>query len=154
MNVPYDKIQGVDQGALPHEIQDYITTESGRSGEVSILVVQEYYLLGAQIYIGLRNYDRASLFLELVLSTPGAGNPVNSFMVEAYKKLILVNLVWRGRPPSLSHIVEAPVQRTLNQIAKVYEVLSECFKSRNLAKFDAEITTAGALFQEALAEVR
>ena len=92
--------------------------------------------------------DRASLFLELVLSTPGAGNPVNSFMVEAYKKLILVNLVWRGRPPALSHIVEAPVQRTLNQLAKVYEVLYECFKSRNLAKFDAEIDAAATVLSD------
>ncbi|KAF2152632.1 hypothetical protein K461DRAFT_150332 [Myriangium duriaei CBS 260.36] len=150
LSFPYDEIQGVDKRLLCDTLpgSNYITTRSGISADLTTLVVQEYYLLGAQIYIGLRSYERASLFLELVLSTPGLGQPVNAFMVEAYKKLILVNLVALGKSPELAQIVEQPVIRALSQTSKPYEVLVDSFKNRNLAKFYAEVDTAGSLWSD------
>ncbi|GAM85556.1 hypothetical protein ANO11243_035630 [Dothideomycetidae sp. 11243] len=151
LNFPYDEVQGVDSRRLCEDSKgcDYITTHSGISGEVTTLLVQEYYLLGAQVYIGLREYARATLFLELVLSTPGVGAPLNAFMIEAYKKLVLVSLVSRGQSPNMSRLVtDQSAERTLSQTAKAYEVLSDTFKQRKLEKFHAEVDVAGSLWSD------
>lgn len=150
LSFPYDEISGVDDRLLcdTSHGQDYITIASGISGDMTVLTVQEYYLLGAQVYIGQRNFDRASLFLEFVLSTPSYSFAVSALMVEAYKKLILVNLVSHGQAPQVSQIVETAISRTLSQSSKPYEILAEAFRARNLAKFHAEVDAAGSCWQD------
>lgn len=61
------------------------------------------------IYIGLRDWERALLFLEIVIASP-AVNTTSFIQVEAYKKWVLVSLLLKGRvslpsPPKSNNII-------------------------------------------------
>ena len=126
----------------------YITKGSGISGALAAVDVQEYYLLGAYVYIGLRMHDRARLFLELVLATPSQGHAVDFFMVEAYKKLLLLGLLAQGRSFKSSQTVDQSSLRTIQNLSKHYSVLVEAFQNRDLQKFYAEMDVAMDLYHE------
>lgn len=68
---------------------EYINQSSGHSGKVTLADLQEYYILGAIAYLGLRKFKKAQELLEYVLVVPSA-NSANGPMLEAYKKWVLV----------------------------------------------------------------
>lgn len=53
------------------------------------------------IYIGLRDWERALLFLEIVIASPTI-NTTSIIQVEAYKKWVLVSLLLKGHVSLLS----------------------------------------------------
>ena len=55
----------------------------------------EYFLYGAMLYMGLKMWERALLFLEIVIMAP-TNNIASMIMVEAYKKWVLVGLLCTG----------------------------------------------------------
>ena len=81
---------------------NYITTRSGHSEKITISDVQEYFLLGAMAYLGVRKYKQALHFLEHILVSPAA-NIASGFMLEAYKKWILVTYLADGAVRTVSH---------------------------------------------------
>jgi len=142
-NFPMDHIKGVDEREMcaPHESSaTYITRSSAISADVSVYDVQEYYLLGAHVYIGLGQWHRARLFLELVLVTP-ASQVATPLMVEAYKKLVLLTLLTTGRPFSSHRVVDQHISKTMSALSKPYETLADVFKNRDLRRFMAEVDT-------------
>ena len=54
-----------------------------------------YFLYGGMIYLGLKDWQRALLFLEVVIVAP-TGNAASMIQVEAYKKWVLVGLLLKG----------------------------------------------------------
>lgn len=74
----------------------WITSRSSHSDKIEISHVQEYFLLGAMIYIGLEKYPQARLFLEHVLTSPTQG-VASGMMVEAYRKWLLVGCLIEGK---------------------------------------------------------
>ncbi|KAF2227736.1 hypothetical protein BDZ85DRAFT_292799 [Elsinoe ampelina] len=144
----YPEIDARPACADHHNSCGYITKKSDISGDVTALMVQEYFLLGAQVYIGLRNYERAKTFLELVIATPTLNQAVDMYMLEAYRKLLLVGLVADGVPVPCSHIFEQGSVRIAESAAKPYQGLVEAFKNRDLAKFHAEVDEAGLSWVE------
>ena len=70
---------------------EYITLQSRHSDPVSLQAIQEYYVLGAGAYIGVRQYKRARGFLEHVLAVPSNGGAASGLMLEAYKKWVILN---------------------------------------------------------------
>ena len=48
------------------------------------------------IYIGLRNWERAQSFFDIVVSCPTL-NAISKIQVEAFKKLVLVTLLATGK---------------------------------------------------------
>ena len=68
----------------------------GFSDPIELSYIQEYYLTGAIIYMQLKDWQRAILFLEQVLSTPTVSNPTG-MMVEAYRKWVLLNILVNGK---------------------------------------------------------
>lgn len=69
---------------------EFVHQKSGHSDKISLTDVQEYYVLGAMAYIGVRQFKEAQHFLEHVLVVP-ANNVANGLMLEAYKKWVLVS---------------------------------------------------------------
>lgn len=69
---------------------------SGLTGMYDATDILRYYLLGAMAYIGLRDWIRASFYLEFVLSMP-TNNTATGIMLEAYKKWVLVGLLIDGK---------------------------------------------------------
>ena len=66
------------------------------SGTLKYQDYLEYFLYGAMIYMGLKEWRRAQLFLESAMVAPVAHN-ASKIQVEAYKKWILVNLLDKGK---------------------------------------------------------
>ncbi len=74
----------------------FITTSSGLSEKLEYQDHLKYFLFGAMIYIGLKDWERALLFLDIVISSPTV-NSTSMIQVEAYKKWVLVSLLLRGQ---------------------------------------------------------
>jgi COP9 signalosome complex subunit 3 len=75
---------------------EYIHQTSGHSDKISVADVQEYYVLGAMAYLGVRQFKKAQHFLEHVLIVPASG-VANGLMLEAYKKWVLVSCLMEGK---------------------------------------------------------
>ncbi|CAC9884997.1 unnamed protein product [Aureobasidium pullulans] len=155
-NFPSDPQKHVDD-RLPCAYHDlsatFITKSSNISASLTASDVHEYYLLGAHIYIGLRRYNRARLFLELVLSSP-TQNVATPIMVEAYKKSILVSLLSTGSLTFTKGLVNTQMIKTYSSLAKPYEVLADVFKKRDVLRLDAEIAAAAAVWDDVAESLR
>jgi COP9 signalosome complex subunit 3 len=145
---------------------EYIHQGSGHSDKVVLADVQEYYLLGAMAYLGLRQFKKAQQFLEHVLIVPAA-NIANGLMLEAYKKWVLVNCLVNFAVGRAHHVGNdmsdftqgGAIPRTVNinaikqvrSASKAYEAVAEAYTQLgNLPKLKAQIK-AGT---ETWAEVR
>lgn len=74
----------------------FITDSSGFSKDLTYRDHLQFYLYSAMIYMAVKQWDRASHCLNIVVSSPTA-NSVSKIMVEAYKKWMLVNLLGHGK---------------------------------------------------------
>lgn len=74
----------------------FITARSGLSAPLTWRDQSRYFLYGGMIYMALKEWNKASHFLELVMSMPSLG-PISMIMVEAYKKWVLVGLIEAGK---------------------------------------------------------
>lgn len=73
----------------------FVTPDSGLSAKLDYRDHLQYFLFGAMIYMGLRQWKRALSFLEAVLITPVTNN-ASKIQVEAYRQWVLVNLLHKG----------------------------------------------------------
>lgn len=122
-----------------HEFSNaYITSKSGFSHKIHPEFVLEYYLLGAHVYIGRRNWKRARLFLEYVILYPSIHHATSALQIEAYKKWILVGLLAEGHPFSYPRTADQQVMKVFKSLAKSYEALADSFEKRDRNKFQAE----------------
>ncbi|GJJ10308.1 hypothetical protein Clacol_004534 [Clathrus columnatus] len=99
--------------ALPI-LQFSISEIDTRLSPLSYHDVLNYHYIGALALLGLRNYQLASKYLELVVSAPTQSHP-SALQLEALKKLTIVRLILYGatRPlprysnPNLSRLIKS-----------------------------------------------
>ena len=92
-----DKISSLPLPCSHHETSStYITTNSGLSEKLTYKDHLRYFLYGAMLYLGVKKWERALLFLEIVIMSP-TYNTASMIQVEAYKKWVLVSLLLEGR---------------------------------------------------------
>ncbi|KAF2402305.1 hypothetical protein EJ06DRAFT_507035 [Trichodelitschia bisporula] len=122
-----------------HDSSGYITLQSGLTAPITVSDVQDYYSMGALIYIGLHQWYEAAMFLEHVLATPSQG-AVSGLMVEAYQRWVLISCIYYGEAKELSTKLYQPnLIRTLKACSKAYDHLAEVVQSRNASRLQAEI---------------
>lgn len=73
----------------------YTIPESGLSAKLEYRDHLIYFLYGAMIFMGLKKWKRALHFLEIVIMSPVVNN-VSRIQVDAYKKWVLVSLLYKG----------------------------------------------------------
>jgi COP9 signalosome complex subunit 3 len=127
---------------------EYIYQGSGHTEKVTLTDLQEYYVLGAMAYLGVRQFKKAQQLLEHVLVAP-SNNVANGLMLEAYKKWVLVNCLVDSIESAASKKPQSRiVPRTANQNAlkqvksasKAYEALAEAYSLLgSLPKLKAQI---------------
>lgn len=127
---------------------NFIIENSGFAGKIKLEHVLEYYLLGAHVYIGVRNYSRARLFLEYLLLTPSPAHACSAFQMEAYKKWILLGLLTEGRRFPLPRTNDQQVLKSIRATSKAYEALAEDFEKRDYRKFGAEASLGFEVWQD------
>ncbi|MCJ1321225.1 hypothetical protein MMC15_006569 [Xylographa vitiligo] len=116
----------------------FITTSSGLSDKLAYRDYLMYFLYGGMIYLGLKDWTRALLFLEVVIMAP-TGNVASMIQVEAYKKWVLVGLLLKGMPMAMPKTTNSYAARTFRAIAKPYDTLADAFKEGNGEKLYAEV---------------
>ncbi|KAF2477928.1 uncharacterized protein BDR25DRAFT_275470 [Lindgomyces ingoldianus] len=118
---------------------EYIHLKSGHTEKITVTDVQEYYMLGALAYIGLRQFKKAMEFLEHVLVVPSQGL-ANGLMLEAYKKWVLVSCLAKGSVPPTPRTANGQGIKYIRAASKAYEALAEAFtQTNNLPKLKAQI---------------
>ncbi|UJO21713.1 COP9 signalosome complex subunit 3 [Fulvia fulva] len=148
---PQKAVKGAPDELLSdeHELSNaYITYNSKFSQPISTEYVLEYYLLGAHIYIGMRNFHRARLFLEHVILSPTQQHAVSALQVEAYKKWVLIGLLAQGRAYPAPKTVDPSVYKSIQVLAKPYDALSDDFDKRDYKKWNAEVEVAANIWQD------
>lgn len=129
---------------------EYIHRLSGHSDKVTSQDLQEYYVLGAMAYLGLRRFTKALHFLEHVLIMPSV-NTANGLMLEAYKKWVLLNCLVFGEAQNVPRSANSTAIKQVRSASKAYEAVAEAYSHlNNMSKLKAQIN-AGA---QTWAEVR
>jgi len=116
----------------------YLNPDYGLTQKLSSRDYLEYHLYGAMIYMGLKQWESAMSFLEIVLLAPSS-TTTSVIMVEAYKKWVLVGLLLNGKAPSLPKGANKNVMRNIHALAKPYDCLVEAFTSGRLARLKGEV---------------
>ncbi|EON63920.1 hypothetical protein W97_03148 [Coniosporium apollinis CBS 100218] len=124
----------------------WITSRSGHSDKIEISHVQEYFLLGAMIYLGLEKYPQARLFLEHVLTSPAQG-VASGMMVEAYRKWLLVGCLIEGKTPESPRTVNSSALKVLRSTSKPYETVVEIFQNRDMPRLQADVDAGAELWR-------
>ena len=99
VKIPTVVRDGLEYSVLSADVAssgEYIFVNSGHSDKVTLSDVQEYYVLGAMAYLGLRLFKKTQRFLEHVLVVPSAST-ANGLMLEAYKRFVLVSCLVDGQ---------------------------------------------------------
>jgi COP9 signalosome complex subunit 3 len=130
-----------------HLSNGYITIKSGLTNSITVQDVQEYQLLSAMIYIGLKKWAEAQYHLDHVLSTP-TNNTANALMLEAYRKWLLVSLLVEGKVGSSPKTSSSNAVKTIRSLVKNYEAIVEAFKRTDPARMNAEAQEAQNQFDE------
>ncbi|KAF2134646.1 hypothetical protein P153DRAFT_380456 [Dothidotthia symphoricarpi CBS 119687] len=128
---------------------EYIHLVSGHSDKVTLADVQEYYVLGAMAYTGLRQFKKAQQFLEHVLVAPTSGNTANGLMLEAYKKWTLLNCLVNETDKVVPRTTNSQAIKQVKLAAKAYEALAEAHAQLgDLTKLRAQIKTGADVWAE------
>jgi COP9 signalosome complex subunit 3 len=147
---------------------EYIHQGSGHTDKVTLTDLQEYYLLGAMAYLGLRQFKKARNLLEYILIAPSA-NAANGLMLEAYKKWVLVSclvdstvcIMFHGTHGMSNTDQDGITPRTANSNAikqvksasKAYEALAEAYTQLgNFPKLKAQIKAGADTWAEVSSE--
>ncbi|KAF2996503.1 hypothetical protein E8E13_005690 [Curvularia kusanoi] len=127
---------------------EYIHRLSGHSDKVNVQDIQEYYVLGAMAYLGLRQFTKALHFLEHVLVMPAA-NVANGLMLEAYKKWVLLNCLVSGGAKSVPRSANATAIKQIRSASKAYEAVAEAYSHlNNMSKLKAQINAGAQTWAE------
>ncbi|KAJ4303752.1 hypothetical protein N0V90_002653 [Kalmusia sp. IMI 367209] len=128
---------------------EFIHTKSGHTDKISLLDLQEYYVLGAMAYLGEGEFTKALHFLEHVLITP-ANNALNGLMLEAYKKWVLVScLVDKASYKHPPRTMSGGAVKNCKSTAKAYEALADAFQQlSNLPKLKAQVNAGKDIWAE------
>ncbi|KAH7065149.1 hypothetical protein B0J12DRAFT_639256 [Macrophomina phaseolina] len=125
----------------------YITQRSGLSDRITAADVQEYFLLGANTYLALRQYKQAQLFLEYILTAP-TQNVASGLMAEAYRKWVLVGCLVDGGPSQNIKTANSHALRIIRTASKAYDTIAEIFQGGDPARLQAEIDVGSQIWSE------
>ncbi|RPA79652.1 hypothetical protein BJ508DRAFT_415807 [Ascobolus immersus RN42] len=118
------------------------TTTSG----FSVQECQQYFLYGGMVYIGMKRWKDALNMLDYVLITPGTG--FSQIQVEAYKKYILVCLLYKGKPLSSPKLISKNTARGLPSLVKPYELFIHLCSTGAEATLQKELDNLMTMFQQ------
>jgi COP9 signalosome complex subunit 3 len=148
---PHRTTKGVPED-LPceeHELSNaYIHEKNGFLFKLEGKHAMEYYLLGAHVYIGLRNFSRARLFLEYVLLSPSQQHTPSALQVEAYKKWVVIGLLADGKQFPSPRTADALVWKNIRNCSKAYDALVDDFEKRDHRKFQADAEVGMQIWEE------
>lgn len=106
----------------------------------------KYYYYGSIAYIGNKNYDRALDFLSIVISAP-TQKAISAIQVAAYKKFILVSLIYEGHIRALPKYTAQIVEKVCKTQSQPYLNLLKTFNETDLKLFHETATNSSPVFE-------
>ncbi|ERL84974.1 COP9 signalosome complex subunit 3 isoform X1 [Dendroctonus ponderosae] len=103
-----------------------------------------YYYYGGNIYLALKNLDRALYFFEVALTTPA--HAVSHIMLDAFKKFILVSLLLHGKMQPIPKSSSKMVMRFIKPLSQPYTDLAAAFVINSIAEVNNIITKHSEVF--------
>ncbi|KAI0406416.1 cop9 subunit [Xylaria palmicola] len=107
----------------------YISKGTGLTALVKSSTVLEYDLVCGMIYCARREWDKARVAFERVVTFPIKDGGCSKIMVEAYKKHTLVSLLSEGRLSPTLPYTSASTSKTFGVLSKPYMNLATAFTS-------------------------
>ncbi|KZF20120.1 hypothetical protein L228DRAFT_263417 [Xylona heveae TC161] len=149
-DTPEDYIPSVSIQASINEIRPgallTITTGSGLTGAVTYQEFLQYSLWCAQIYIGLRQWEKAEITLASIIMAP-VDNAVSNLMVIAYKRWVLVRLLSGGDAKTMPRATSHLAAKAYRAAARHYDVLVDTYFKGSIDELIAEIEAGKEIWQ-------
>ncbi|KAI7881522.1 uncharacterized protein EV154DRAFT_523439 [Mucor mucedo] len=114
--------------------------------DVNIQNFLQYYYYGSIAYIGNQKYDRALDFLSIVISAP-TQKAISAIQVAAYKKFILVSLIYEGQIRALPKYTAQIVEKVCKTQSQPYLNLLKTFNETDLKLFHDHATASSPTFE-------
>eukprot|EP01125_Pyxidicula_operculata_P004172 TRINITY_DN1608_c0_g1_i1.p1 TRINITY_DN1608_c0_g1~~TRINITY_DN1608_c0_g1_i1.p1 ORF type:complete len:455 (+),score=102.21 TRINITY_DN1608_c0_g1_i1:283-1647(+) len=89
-----------------------------------------YFYYGGMAYIGLKKFQKAIEFLEIVISAPAL--VASAIMVEAYKKYVLISLIEFGQVGTPPKYTSHSVLRFIKQCSIQYDEFATSYSTRSI----------------------
>lgn len=94
---------------------------------VSAVDFVSYAYYGGMLYVGQKQFQEAIDFFTLAITAPAVS--LSSFVVEAFKKLVLTSLILNGETPVLPKYTPFVVTRHVESHCSAYMELSKAFRT-------------------------
>lgn len=109
--------------------------------------VMLFYYYGGLIYTAIKQFEKATLFFEVVLTMPA--NVMNSHMQESYKKLIILSLLTNGKLPDnlLPRYTSHCVFTQRKSVGGQYLKFAQEYPSLNYEKLRKLFTANSSVFE-------
>lgn len=126
---------------------DYIDIYRTSEKDEDVNHVLLFYYYGGLIYAAIKNFDRASFFLEVVLTIPAT--VMSPIMQEAYKKQIILTLLLNGKLPEnmLPKYTSPCVIKYKKQVGHPYLKLAHDYSSSNYEKINSFIQNNTSVYE-------
>ena len=126
----------------------YISRETGLTAVLKPQNVMEYDLLCGMMYCSKRDWVKASAAFERVVTFPTREHGISKIMVDAYKRWVLVSLLWKGVHLENPSPLAATAIKFYEVLGKPYTVLASHFPTEAAHDLKNEADANAQLWQE------
>ncbi len=126
----------------------YISRETGLTAILKSQNVMEYDILCGMIYCSRRDWAKAREAFERIVTFPARENSMSKIMIDAYKRWILVNLLWKGAHSENPVPLGSFATKFYETLGKPYTTVATMFAADNAQALRAEVEANSQLWQE------
>lgn len=126
----------------------YISRETGLTAVLKPQNVMEYDLLCGMIYCSRRDWAKAGEAFERIITFPAREHGIGKIMVDAYKRWVLVNLLWKGTHPENPSPLSATAHKYYETLGKPYTALASLFPGSDAQALKNEAEANAQEWQE------
>jgi COP9 signalosome complex subunit 3 len=125
----------------------YLTPGTGLTEKFNHRTYLEYFLYAGVVYIALKRWELALATLEICLAAPSS-NTASMIQIEAYRKFILVGLLFNGKIPKTPKLANPTTVKNIRAVARAYDCLADAFNSHDPDRFRAEVSEGQPLWSQ------
>ncbi|KAI1778326.1 hypothetical protein F4818DRAFT_405683 [Hypoxylon cercidicola] len=126
----------------------YISRESGLTGILKAPLVMEYDLLCGMMHCSRREWAKAYVAFERLVTFPTREGGVSKIMIEAYKKWVLVSLLSKGKLVETPSHAGVSANKFYGSLAKAYTTIAVLFVADDAKELKSEVEKNAAVWLE------
>ncbi|KAI0134185.1 hypothetical protein BJ170DRAFT_189069 [Xylariales sp. AK1849] len=117
----------------------YVSKDAGLTSHLRAPAILEYDILCGMIYCAQRDWGKALAAFERLVTYPTRDQGISKIMVEAFKKWVLVSLLYKGRYEAPPAYTGAGAAKSYNILGKLYKDIANIFETEDAAALKAEV---------------